>query len=77
VPWKHGPDGTPTAPTRTMTRAEAVALGGLHIKDLINEGRKYCSHTAQLIWNWPNASVCRSPVCHPLADQFSVGCLSM
>jgi Arc/MetJ-type ribon-helix-helix transcriptional regulator len=41
----------PTAPTRTMTPAEAVAdirelrrgvtLGGLHIKDLINEGRKY------------------------------------
>jgi hypothetical protein len=41
----------PTAPTRTMTPAEAVAdirelrrgvtLGGLRIKDLINEGRKY------------------------------------
>jgi Arc/MetJ-type ribon-helix-helix transcriptional regulator len=41
----------PTVPTRTMTPAEAVAdirelrkgvtLGGLRIKDLINEGRKY------------------------------------
>ena len=41
----------PTTPTRTMTPAEAVAdirelrkgvtLGGLRIKDLINEGRKY------------------------------------
>jgi Arc/MetJ-type ribon-helix-helix transcriptional regulator len=41
----------PTAATRTMTAAEAVAdirelrkgvtLGGLRIKDLINEGRKY------------------------------------
>jgi hypothetical protein len=40
----------PSAPTRTMTPAEAVAdirelrkgvtLGGLRIKDLINEGRK-------------------------------------
>jgi hypothetical protein len=43
--------GPPTVPTRTMTPAEAmadirelrkgIALGGLHIKDLINEGRKY------------------------------------
>jgi hypothetical protein len=41
----------PPLPTRTMTTAEAVAdirelrkgatLGGLRIKDLINEGRKY------------------------------------
>jgi hypothetical protein len=41
----------PPGPTRTMTPAEAVAdirelrkgitLGGLKIKDLINEGRKY------------------------------------
>jgi hypothetical protein len=41
----------PGTPTRTMTPAEAVAdirelrkgvtLGGLRIKDLINEGRKY------------------------------------
>jgi hypothetical protein len=41
----------PGAPARTMTPAEAVAdirelrkgvtLGGLRIKDLINEGRKY------------------------------------
>ena len=41
----------PAAPARTMTAAEAVAdiralrkgitLGGLRIKDLINEGRKY------------------------------------
>jgi hypothetical protein len=41
----------PPRPTRTMTPAEAVAdirelrkgvtLGGLKIKDLINEGRKY------------------------------------
>ena len=41
----------PTMPTRPMTPAEAVAdirelrkgvtLGGLRIKDLINEGRKY------------------------------------
>jgi Arc/MetJ-type ribon-helix-helix transcriptional regulator len=41
----------PAAATRTMTAAEAVAdirelrkgvtLGGLRIKDLINEGRKY------------------------------------
>jgi hypothetical protein len=41
----------PGAPTRTMTPTEAVAdirelrkgvtLGGLRIKDLINEGRKY------------------------------------
>ena len=41
----------PTGPTRTMTPAEAVAdirelrkgvmLGGLRIKDLVNEGRKY------------------------------------
>ena len=40
----------PSAPTRTMTPAEAVAdirelrkgvtLGGLRIKDLVNEGRK-------------------------------------
>ena len=40
----------PSAPTRTMTPAEAVAdirelrkgvtLGGLRIKDLINEGRR-------------------------------------
>jgi Arc/MetJ-type ribon-helix-helix transcriptional regulator len=43
--------GLPTVPTGTMTPAEAVAdirelrkgvtLGGLRIKDLINEGRKY------------------------------------
>jgi Arc/MetJ-type ribon-helix-helix transcriptional regulator len=41
----------PTVPTRTMTAAEAVAdirelrkgvtLGGLRLKDLVNEGRKY------------------------------------
>jgi hypothetical protein len=41
----------PTVPDRTMTPDEAVAdirelrkgltLGGLHIKDLIDEGRKY------------------------------------
>lgn len=41
----------PSAPARTMTPAEAVAdirelrqgvtLGGLNIRDLINEGRKY------------------------------------
>ena len=41
----------PAGPTRTMTPAEAVAdirelrkgvtLGGIRIKDLINEGRKY------------------------------------
>ena len=41
----------PAGPTRTMTPAEAVAdirelrkgvtLGGIRIKDLVNEGRKY------------------------------------